>query len=312
MNAKIKIKRLSGSEFTESDLLSFSFTKDAYLPYTTLSAQIYAGSENEDYLSISEVSLYIDDKQVHHGLIDSLEFTELNRRKIVTLSSRGFTSLLCQNQIAPGMITNISINKLMDSYYTLPYVTHEDNSDQSNYIFVKNTSSMWDGIVSLAYKLSGTYPYISGTNCVRITKVAQPSSFSYNNNNLLDTGLSHNYKRMISNFHMADIAGDFGTYELQDSAVVSRKIVRHKFFELDKEFLYNPNEALVFRDKIAKRAMLRRFCRYCGYSGEDLSDVVSFNNVVAKRISRIEVNGNSHGIFTELSVYYDGFSPAGT
>ena len=76
------------------------------------------------------------------------------------IESRGFTSLLCQNQIEPGLKTNISFNSLMDVYYTLPYVTHEDNSDTGNYIYVKDNSNMWDGVVNLSYKLYGNYPFI--------------------------------------------------------------------------------------------------------------------------------------------------------
>lgn len=58
------------------------------------------------------------------------------------------------------MKIGISINKLMNSFYTLPNITHEDNSDESNYIYVGKNSTMWDGIVNLAYRFSGRYPFI--------------------------------------------------------------------------------------------------------------------------------------------------------
>lgn len=305
MNAKIVIKKIDGSVFEETKLLSFLFIKDAYIPYTTVSAQIY--SNDSDYLSICEISMYIGNTIVHHGLVDSLELVKSSGHSIVRLSSRGFTSLLCQNQIEPGMITGISLNKLMDSYYSLPYVTHESNTDESNYIFVKNNSTMWDGIVNLSYKLCGTFPYIRETNCVRITAVNAPTNYSYESSKLINSGLAYNYKRMISNFHMADINGEYGTYELEDSDSINRKIVRHKFFELDKQFLYSPQDALVFRDKYSQRGSFRYFCQYNGYNGEDLFDNVTFENVNQKKITRIEVNGSKNGIFTELSSYRDRF-----
>jgi hypothetical protein len=251
--------------------------------------------------------LYIGDKLVHHGLIDNLEMTNSGDKRIVTLSSRGFTSLLCQNQIQPGLITGISVNDLMDSYYELPYVTHEDNSDQSNYIYIKNHSTMWDGIVNLSYKLTGIYPYISGTNCVRITEDENPPEFRYSDSQLAESGLAYNYKRMISHFNMADINGEYGTYTLEDSIVTNRKIIRHNVFELDKQFLYDPQQALEYRDKFAKRGNFRYFCRYSGYNGEDLCDKISFGYALNKRVCRIEISGDSSGITTELSVYYDGF-----
>lgn len=310
MTAKIMIKRMAGASLEETKLISFSFVKDAYTPYTAISARIYA--EGEDYMSISEIMLYVGEKLVHHGLIDSLEAVSEDGRKTVSLTSRGFTSLLCQNQIEPGMKMGISINKLMDDYYTLPHVTHEDNSDESGYIFVKNSSTMWDGVVNLAYKQSGMYPYIRGTNCVRVTAEENPSVFSYADDELTASGLAYSYKRMFSNFHMSDINGDYGQYELEDSVVTNRSIVRHKYFELDKQFLYSPQQALEYRDKYAKRGDFRYFCRYSGYSGEDLCDKVSFGYVSSKRIGRIEITGDSSGISTELSVYYDGFYVGGT
>lgn len=305
MDAKIVIKKMSGSPIEETNILSFTFIKDAYTPYTSLSARIYAGDDT--YMSISEILFYVGDKLIHHGLIDSLERTKTDGRSIVTLVSRGFTSLLSQNQIEPGMYTNISVNKLMDGFYTLPYVTHEDNSDESNYIFVKSNSSMWDGVANLSYKLCGTYPYIRDTNCVRITHEENPVIFSYDSNILIASGCSYNYRRRISNFHMADIEGNYGSYEFEDANVINRKIIRHKYFELDKQFLYNPENALAYRDKLTDRAHFRYFCKYCGYNGEDLFDKVSFDYVSQRRITSIEITGSSKGIFTELGVYYDGF-----
>ena len=195
----------------------------------------------------------------------------------------------------------------MDDNYTLPHVTHESSSDTSGYIFVKNTSSMWDGSVNLTYKLNQTYPYIRGTNHVRITQAAQPSEFSYSDDELIESGFSHNYKRLVSHFNMADMSGEYGTYELEDEYAASKEIVRHKFFELDRQFLYDPLQALEYRRKFAERASYRRFCRYSGYNGEDLSDKVSFGIISGSRICGVKIIGNSSGVTTELSVYHDGF-----
>ena len=307
MKVKIAVKRTDGTSFEETRLISFSFVKDVYTPCTVLSARILA--EEDYYASAAEIMLSVGERLIHHGLIDTLECTSTKGRNIVSLTSRGFTSLLCQNQLEPGMITGISFNDLMDSYYELPNVTNEDNSDNSGYIFVKNNSTMWDGAVNLAYKLGGMYPYIRGTNCVRITAEQNPSVFTYDESVLTESGSAVSCKRMISSFHMADISGEYGTYELEDDTITERGIIRHKYFELDRQFLYSPQDALEYRDKFAKRGSFRRFCRYCGYNGEDLCDLVSFGSVQSRRIGRIEVSGDGSGVFTELSVYNDGFYP---
>lgn len=125
----------AGNSVEEEKILSFSFKKDAYTPYTTLTVR--AAADSESFLTASEIKFYIKGILVHHGLIDMLTAEISGGSKILTLISRGFTSLLCQNQIEPGLKTGVSVNNLMDSFYTLPYVTHEDNSDQSSYIYVK-------------------------------------------------------------------------------------------------------------------------------------------------------------------------------
>lgn len=75
-----------------------------------------------------------------------------------------------------------------------------------------------------------------------------------------------------------------------------------------KQFLYSPQEALVYRDKYDKRAGLEYYCLYSGYNGEDLSDLVSFGSLQKRKISLVKIYGGSNGIFTELGVYVDDFN----
>ena len=302
----IKIKNTDGTEYTEDRLISFRFRKDAYLPYTPLSGKIV--SDGRLFTDASELFLCVEGFTVHHGLIDQLTNEISGGICVTSFVSRGFTSLLCQNQLEPGMITGVSINSLMDSFYTLPYVTHENNSDTSSYIYVSSNSTMWDGVVNLSYKLCGTYPYIRGDNCVRITPFPEPESFSYTDDELLSAGSEFTGRRLTSHFHMADISGHYGTYDLTDSDVTARKIIRHKYFELDMEFLNDPQQALAYRDKYACRAWKRRFCKYSGYNGEDISDTLTFNDVSNERISAVTITGNSSGITTSLSVDHDRFT----
>lgn len=302
----IKIRNTDGTEFTEDKLLSFSFRKDAYLPYTMLSGRVVSGERL--FADAAEIFLCVEGFTVHHGLIDQLTAETSAGMTVTSFVSRGFTSLLCQNQIEPGMKTGVSINSLMDSFYTLPYVTHENNSDTSSYIYVTNHSSMWDGVVDLSYKLCGTYPYIRGDNCVRITAYPAPESFIYTDSQLLSTGSGISGRRLTSHFHMADIQGQYGTYELTDNDVIAQKIIRHKYFELDMEFLSDPQQALTYRDKYACRGWKRLYCKHIGYNGEDLSDTVTFTGVTAERIKAVSITGNSSGITTELSVYHDKFT----
>ena len=116
-----------------------------------------------------------------------------------------------------------------------------------------------------------------------------------------------NCRRLISHFHMAYMGGEYGQFELENPDAAAYGIVRHKYSEIDMEFLYDPDEALEFYDKVASREQKMFFCTYSGYNGEDLSDIVSFGSINSERIEGIEISGSAKGVFTQLSVYHDKF-----
>lgn len=293
------------SECEAEDILSFSFRKDAYLPYTKLSAAFTADISDTD--EIAEVKLYADGHLVHHGSIDTLDLRKSGRVQKVYLSSSGFTAQLCRNQIEPGLKMNISLNSLMDDFCTLPYVTHENNSDTGNYIYIKQNTAMWDAVAALSYKLVGSYPYIRDTNTVRITPYEQPETFSYREDNCLLSGIAADRRKLGSHYHMADINGEYGHYDLTDSLTLSYKLVRHSYADLDMRFLYSPQQALEYRDKLDCRGMKSRYIVYSGYNGEDLWDSLVIGGQPAGRIAFVEINGSSKGITTRTGTYTDKF-----
>lgn len=305
MTAVLSIKNKDGTLISEEKVLAFSFRKDIYTPYTSLSARVRA--EHSGFDDAAEVMLAIDSKLIHHGLIDSLKTEKAGGEYFLSVTSRGFTSLLCQNQIEPGLKMNISFNMLMDNFYTLPYVTHENNADDSSYIYVRPNTSMWDAASNLAYKLLGTYPYIRGTNTVMISPFPAPEVFDFTGSELISYGKELSCSHIASDYHMADINGNYGTFDLTNPDAAALKIVRHKYFDLDMRFLYDPQQALYFRDKFDFRGHKMLYCSYSGYCGEDLYDVVSFNGVSSERIGSIDIRGSSKGILTETGVYRDKF-----
>lgn len=305
MKASMTLVMTDGTQQTADSVLSFNFKKDAYIPYTSLSARAavcFGGAENA-----AEVLFSVGGKLIHHGLIDKLRYEKSGGAYILSVSSRGFTSLLCQNQIEPGLKTDISFNALMDDFCNMPYVEHEDDPYDGSYIYVRPNTSMWDAAANLSYKLCGSYPYIRGTNTVMMNQIPEPASFIAERDKLLSIGSELAFSRLTSNFHMADMGGDYGEYELTDEDVLARKIVRHKYFELDMRFLRDLEMATEYRDKVDSRGCRRIYCSYSGYNGEDLSDRISFSGVSAERIGSLEIKGSSKGIITEAGVYRDKF-----
>ena len=307
MSIRLIFTNKDTTTYTEADILSFSFKKDAYLPYTRLSASFVTVAENID--NYSEMKLYIDGNLIHHGYIETLERRKSGGKMIMYAVSSGFTAQLCRAQIEPGLKMGVSLNSLMDGFYTLPYVTHEDNSDTSNYIYVKKNTAMWDAVASLSYKLCGTYPYVRGANTVRITAFPEPVSYAYSEDECTETGKGDDYRRMNTNYHMADINGEYGHYDLADTTALGYNFVRHIYMDLDMRFLYSPQQALEYRNKLDCRGMRKSYCVYSGYRGEDLSDIMTVGQTAPARIMFIEIKGSGKGVFTKVGTYIDGFTP---
>ncbi|MBQ8959595.1 MAG: hypothetical protein IJ071_00005 [Ruminococcus sp.] len=305
MGAVILFRNTTGTDVEEHRVLSFTFRKEAYTPYTSLSARFAAPSP--DPTTVTEVLFYLDSRLIHHGIVDSYTVTRSGGSYIGVLRSRSFTSMLLQNQMEPGLYTGISLNRLMDDMIHIPYVTHEEDTDESGYIFVKYGSDLWEAVANFSYKKQKTYPYIRRTNCVMMTPYPQPETFAYASGELLSTGSRLKLNTMVSSLHMEDLNGDFGTYDLTDQAAQARQIVRHRYFELDRQYLYQPQEALEFRDKYAARGWRKDFCTYSGYKGEDLCDLATFGGISGRRITSIGITGSSSGIVTEIGTYRDRF-----
>lgn len=305
MTVSMTVVKTDGTHIPAESVLSFTFKKDAYIPYTTLNAR--AAVRAEGLADAAEILFTANGRLIHHGLIDKLRYEKSRGVYMLSVSSRGFTSLLCQNQIAPGLKTGISFNALMDGFCHMPYVEHEDNSYDGSYIYVRANTSMWDAAANLSYKLCGSYPYIRGTNKVMMNQVPDPASFSVDSGSIITLGSELAFSRLTSNFHMANMGGDYSEYELNDEDVLARKIVRHKYFELDMRFLRDNEMATEYRDRFDSRGWKRLYCSYSGYNGEDLSDRISFGEVSAERIGSLEIRGSSKGIITETGVYRDKF-----
>lgn len=303
---RLELTDISGSVYSSVDCFSFYFEKESYTPYTSLNGTFYL---NTAVANPKEVSFYIDEKKVHYGIINTIDFcVGLSGKLMVKLKSKGFTSMLTQNQLEPGLKANVSLNSLMDSFINIPNVTHEDNSNTQNYIYVKKNSSMWDSIANLSYKLMGTYPYIEGTNTVRISPKANPKNVSLNNEKMLSYGIINDYTKIISDYHMQDINGDYSIYNLSNPAAYSRNIIRHKHIDLDRQYLYSPQDALVYKIAHSMRGFFSYYGEYQGYSGEDLSDTLTISGIITNaRINRIEISGNAKGITTKCYTYFDSF-----
>lgn len=303
MTATLSIKSPMSSD-SITKITSFSFYKEAYTPFTRLTVEFIVHSAVPE--SAQMAWFYVNGFHIHQGYIDTFRMTEVGGVRRGVITSRGFTSQFLQNQLTPGLYTGLSLNDLMDNYMQLPYVTHEDCGTQS-YIFVKSGSTQWDGIVNIAFKVYGKHPYIRGTNRVMVSRDSSAQTFSYETESLLSQGAERDTRSLVYYWSMEDIQGGYGSYTLTEPDALDNYIYRSRYFELDNRFLYEPQRALDFRDKMAMRGWKNSFFSYSGYRGEDLFDRVSVGNA-EKDITSVRITGGRNGITTMIGMYTDKFT----
>lgn len=286
------------------DCVNFSFEKERYTPYTTVSGVFVCAS---GISSISKVRLYINDKAVHYGPVDKYEYFTEGGVSYIKFSSRGFSMGLSQNQPMPGVNLNVNLQSFIDNNITIPHVTYEQDTTVSNYIFVKETSSLWDSIVALGQKTYGEYPYICGENQVRLTKKSKASEYTIlSNAPLIKRGSGVNLLNVVSNYHMKDTNDEY-SYNYESENATSYEIVRHKYISLDKQWLYSPNDGLMHKSRFSQKGISYDYIKLSGVYLTDIRENVVFQDLSIKEVSKIRIAGSRGGFTTQLWFYSDEY-----
>ncbi|MBR5512644.1 MAG: hypothetical protein IKV85_01500 [Ruminococcus sp.] len=288
-----------GAEGSLQSCVSFVYEKEAYTPYTSLKAVVYGDDLPDD---ITEVKMNIDGYHIHHGFVDSYRVTRQNGINQGILASRGFTALLTENQLPPGMYTDMTLDRLFSDYIAFPYIEHESNT-QSSYIYVNKGASIWDSIANLSYKIAEVYPYVADSNTVMISMPDMPRKIICDKENMYSCGTEIMTRRMVSSYNMADISGEYGAFSAVSEEAAARNIIRHRHFELDMRFLNNPDMACQYRIMMSERGYKRHFFTFVGFQGQDLNDIAVIDEQDERRINSVKVKGGRNGVFTEISVY---------
>ncbi|MGN1481277.1 hypothetical protein [Porcipelethomonas sp.] len=304
MSIYAEFRDSSGKLYAFTQCISFFFSKEAYTPYTYFEG-IFA-TVPIDAGEVNRVYFYINNKNIHLGLVDSIDFYRKNNTDYMKIKSKGFTSLLCQNQPEPGMNTNVTLSDIM-SGFSIPYATYE-TTEAINYIYVKEGSTLWDAAANLNFRLNGGYPYIEGTNHVRVT-LKDPAEISVNSKDVIKSGVLYDYMKIVSHLHMKDAEGTYNVFSRSSQYAIDRNLIRHKQIPLDMQYLSDPDSGLLFKLNYSMRGCRCRYVQYAGYAGEDLNDTLTYEDgsISAQRIKRIEISGQNGIVKTLLGVYEDAF-----
>ena len=313
MALTITLSNTSGASYVFSKILQFQLKKEVYTPYTTFSAQFQTDGLKK-FGTICKVIVQNGSQVVHEGTVETLTVQTNASVTTISLLSYGFTKLLLHSELAPGLYPNLSINSLLSGYYQFPpEITWESNSDSTNYVYFNEHIPVWDGVVTLCYKLLERYPYIRTANQVCLHLPEKAKSLHIQTGQTLSYGTKRRYSRLISHFHMQDVDGNYDKFSLTNPQAVAVYQLRHKQIAFDRSYLYNPQKALEFRSATSQNGWMQQFFTLAGWISCDLNDCLSVTDEIENaRISSIVWNGSQTGISTTISLYSDVFQQKGT
>lgn len=302
MNVLLKLYFEDGTTLETDRILTFRCVKERYTPYSALTA---AAETECGGSGIVRVEFSVGGKLVHSGIMDSLSVTKGEGRSLLKIASRGFSSLLAQNEIQPGTLTLMSLNKLMSEYMTIPNVTWQSSDEIVRYIYVKEHDSQWAAVTCLALTLHETYPYIGAVNEIRLTPAENPLVITPEK--IIEEGIRGDYSRMVSDYHMKDVDGNY-TYHYSDGFAEERGIIRHKYVPFDRQYIALDDLGLQYKLNFTERGCNAAFLTYIGYNGEELRDKAVFSDGTIREISAMEICGNAkRGVFTKITCYFDRY-----
>ena len=307
MNTDLICFYRDGSQRTFSDCLRFSLLRDRYQPFAVLHAQMQ--TDGDAGVPV-RAQFRLGGKLLHDGVVVKTESVRMQGEFVLRLTANSFTSLLVQNQLVPGIHSDVTLASLLETYH-LPHITYQSGVEVIRYIYVKDNASMWDTVTAYNFKLNSGFPYVRVPNLLCVLPQTGTVPIVLPEDKILSTSSNGTLSGMLSRIDMANMIGEYGTYTRSNPLAPLYGIVRVKQILLDRQYVYEPDDALRFRIALGNRRLLSRSVSYIGYCGEDAEDLVQLENGVSARVSRILVTGGKDGIRTTDSFYFDDFCNAG-
>lgn len=300
------IRFLNTSSIFLGKCVNFSFKKELYTPYTVAVGVFLMPEIDVDFSDISGISFYVNETRIHFGMPDRVNVFRRNGLEYVSILSRSHTMLLGQNEPEPGVISNVTLAQLITSNIQSDYISAQENTQNQDYIFVKEKSTIWDAINIYALKTYNTVPYIKGYNTVMVT-ADNAAEVDYSNAKIIGFGGGKDTTLALSDIYMSEFEQDTYPYEATNAALEQMNIRRKRYYAMDKQWLQSPLTGLKYKLRFSRRKSAFVNFSYAGFQNEDIMQKVTnldprFNG---KFINALSVTGNSGGIFTQVCCYDD-------
>ncbi|HAG13534.1 MAG TPA: hypothetical protein DCG49_06690 [Ruminococcus sp.] len=290
-------------QYVLHNCLRFSLVRERYQAFSTLRIHMLADA---DVPIPCAVILELDQIRLMHGIVQNAVCIRQNNHRVLQITAVSYSAALTKNQLEPGLYTRVTLRSLMQTY-ALPYISYDENVPEISYIFVKDNAAMWDSIIAYNYKLNHGFPYLRCTNLLCMLPQTGSEPIRLPADRFLHTASGGSCADMVSRIDMANMAGEYGSFTRTNPRAAERNIVRVRQILLDKQYLYDPDDALKWRIALSNRKLFSKSVSYAGYCGEDLEDLVQAGDFVTARVSRIVMTGDERGIITTDTFYFDDF-----
>lgn len=286
--------------------IRLTMERELYLPYVRLSGE-FVCDKAVTLGEICSIRLKWGNDDIFRGIPDKVYIYHKGGIKRISFVSRSYTSLAVQNEPEPGVISDVNMQQLVSSCLDHTEITVENNTPVENYIYVKPSSNLWEALTAYNIKKLGRLPYIHGANTIMSTK-ANSVSRSYLGQRLVTEGIGINTITMLSDVHMR-LGDEQYQYNRTNPTAQTFKIKRSKYYELDYQWLHDPDEGLQYKLGSGDRKKNIKFFEYCDFLNEQLFDRVSESGTACDGmyINRVVLTADAKGQRTRVYCYDDAF-----
>ena len=306
VNIKISVTDQGGTERDYSKGIKLVMKRDIYLAYISLSGEFICDT-NITAAQVCRIRLKLGSSVIFSGIPDKVEVFMQGGVKRISFVSRSYTSLAMQNEHEPGIISNVDLDDLVSSCLVHPEITVEQNTPVENYIYVKQSASLWDAIIAYNIKSRGRMPYIYGTGKIMSTK-AHSAVRSYTGEQLTGSGFSVSTLNMLSDVYMR-IGSDQYQYSYSNPLAPAYAIQRSRYYDLDYQWLYDIVGGLEHKVAMSNRMCKANYFEYASFKNEQLYDTVSGTGTACdgKYIDRVVFTADAKGLRTKVYCFDDDY-----
>ena len=92
----------TGKAYLANGIAAFTLDKEAYTPYSQLTATVYGNFSIQQFAGIYRVQLLLDGMELHFGTVEKFRLVQENGTSYVRFSSRGLKTAPPMGGFPPG------------------------------------------------------------------------------------------------------------------------------------------------------------------------------------------------------------------